>query len=52
MENVEETSMSVENKWISGWSIKKMSFYLIGPLNSYINHLPRLVYQGVDFGVD
>jgi hypothetical protein len=32
MRNVEETSMSVENKWASGLSIKKMSFHLIEPL--------------------
>jgi hypothetical protein len=52
MENVEETSMSMENKWASSWSIKKMFFHLIGSLSSSISHLPRFVYQGVDFSVD
>jgi hypothetical protein len=51
MENVGEKSKSVGNKWVNGQSMKNMSSSL-DPLISSISHLSRLVYQGVDFGID
>jgi hypothetical protein len=52
MENVEEKSKSVRNKWTSGQSMKNTSSTSLDPLVSSINHLPHLVYQGVDFDID
>jgi hypothetical protein len=52
MKNVGEKSKSMGNKWASGQSMKNMSSTSLDPLNSSISHLPHLVYQGVDFGID
>jgi hypothetical protein len=52
MENVGEKSKNMENKCASSQSMKNMSFTSLDPLNSSISHLSRLVYQGIDFGID
>jgi hypothetical protein len=52
MENVGEKSKNVGNKWASGQNMKNISSISLDPLNSSISHLLRLVYQGVDFGID